>query len=147
LPLGRRFRSLKIWFVLRSYGVKAMQAHIRKGIDLGQTFAGFVRNQSDLFELVTPPAFGLTVFHVTEAAARQVAGGDSNSVTREVYERVNAGKEVFLTSSVVEGLYVIRVVSANELAEEKYVRNAFDILVRVTREVLDNPTSAEKMKN
>ncbi|KAF3898443.1 Pyridoxal phosphate-dependent decarboxylase [Trichophyton interdigitale] len=147
LPLGRRFRSLKIWFVLRSYGVKAMQAHIRKGIDLGQTFAGFVRNQSDLFELVTPPAFGLTVFHVTEAAARQVAGGDSNSVTREVYERVNAGKEVFLTSSVVEGLYVIRVVSANELAEEKYVRNAFDILFRVTREVLDNPTSAEKMKN
>ncbi|EFR05480.1 aromatic-L-amino-acid decarboxylase [Nannizzia gypsea CBS 118893] len=147
LPLGRRFRSLKIWFVLRSYGIKAMQAHIRKGVDLGKTFAGFVRNQPDLFELVTPPAFGLTVFRVTEAAAQRVAGGDSNSVTREVYERVNAGKEVFLTSSVVGGVYVIRVVSVNELAGEKYVRNAFDILVRVTKEVLDNQSSIGEVKN
>ncbi|KAM5434628.1 hypothetical protein MferCBS31731_006730 [Microsporum ferrugineum] len=144
LPLGRRFRSLKIWFVLRSYGLKAMQAHIRKGVDLGKTFTDLIRSQGDLFEIVTSPAFGLTVFRVTEDAARQVGGSDSNSVTREVYERVNAGKEVYLTSSVVGGIYVIRVVSANELAEEKYIKNAYNILVRVTKEVLDNQTAITK---
>ncbi|KAK2865368.1 hypothetical protein FQN49_003644 [Arthroderma sp. PD_2] len=143
LPLGRRFRSLKIWFVLRSYGIKAMQAHIRKGIELGKTFADLIRSQGDLFEIVTPPAFGLTVFHVSDKAAQQVTGGDSNSVTREIYERINAGKEIYLTSSVVEGVYVIRVVSANELAEEKYVRNAFDILIRVTKEVLAGQGTTE----
>ncbi|KAK2734709.1 hypothetical protein FQN57_001479 [Myotisia sp. PD_48] len=136
IPLGRRFRSLKIWFVMRSYGVKGLQTHIRKGIDLGNTFADLVRGRGDLFQILTRPAFGLAVLRVTEEAAKKVSGGDSNSVTSEIYERINAGGEIFLTSSVVGGIYVIRVVSVNERAEEKYIRNAFDILVRVTEDVL-----------
>src|SRR6187402_2494096 len=59
IPLGRRFRSLKIWFVLRTYGVKGLQAHIRKHVKLGEVFAGLLETRTDLFEIVTGPNFAL----------------------------------------------------------------------------------------
>jgi len=58
-----------------------------------------------------------------------LASDESNALTKKVYEAVNEAGEVFLTSSVIDGTYAIRVVSANELAEEKYVKKAFDELV------------------
>ncbi|KAL8862377.1 MAG: hypothetical protein Q9178_001386 [Gyalolechia marmorata] len=65
IPLGRRFRALKIWFVLRSYGVKGMKDHIKRHIGLGERFASWVKDEgSDLFELVAPPSFALTVLRV-----------------------------------------------------------------------------------
>ncbi|KAJ5151350.1 Aromatic-L-amino-acid decarboxylase [Penicillium canariense] len=143
ISLGRRFRALKIWFVMRSYGLNGMKAHIRKTIELGNTFADLVRGRPDLFEIVTKPAFCLTVLRVknpqvsngtngvTVAHKDEVADG----ITKKVYELINSRGEIFITSTVIAGIYVIRVVSANPMAEEKYVRNAFDILVRTTEEV------------
>lgn len=145
ISLGRRFRALKIWFVMRSYGLNGMKAHIRKGINIGNTFAELVRGRSDIFEIVTKPAFALTVFRIKNP---QVANGSANGVTvvqkdevadaitKKVYELINASGEIFITSTVIDGRYVIRVISASPMAEEKYVRNAFDILVRTTEEVL-----------
>ena len=60
----------------------------------------------------------------------------ANEATKEVYELINARGEIYLTSGVVKGIYAIRVVSANPKAEEKFLRKAFDILVRTTEEVL-----------
>ena len=60
----------------------------------------------------------------------------ANAVTKDVYERINAGGEIYLTSGVVNGVYAIRVVSANPKAEEKFVRRAFAVLVRTTEDVL-----------
>lgn len=144
ISLGRRFRALKIWFVMRTYGLNGMKAHIRKTIGLGDLFAGLVRGRSDLFEIVTKPGFALTVFRVKTPATP--AAGEStgcvsrdeaaNSVTKKIYELINSRGEIFITGTVVDGVYVIRVVSANTMAEEKYIRNAFDIVVRTTEEVL-----------
>lgn len=145
ISLGRRFRALKIWFVMRSYGLNGMKAHIRKTIGFGNTFADLIRSRSDLFEIVTKPAFALTVFRVKNPAAstetnRVATAKDeaADGITKKVYELINSRAEIFITSTVVDGVYVIRVVSANPLAEEKYVRNAFDILVRTTEEVLQS---------
>lgn len=144
ISLGRRFRALKIWFVMRSYGLNGMKAHIRKTIGLGDTFANLIRGRSDLFEIVTKPAFALTVFRVKNTKHAVQSNGvatvkkdeEADGITKKVYELINSRGEIFITSTVVDGVYVIRVVSANPLAEEKYVRNAFDILVRTTEEVL-----------
>ena len=165
IPLGRRFRSLKIWFVLRTYGVEGLRAHVRNGIRLGDAFADLIRSRSDLFTLTAPPRFALTVFSVNPRRKAQpdmngaVADGadprpdqdrqiaiqpplkdaeleEANALTKEVYEIVDQGKEFFITSSVVGGVYAIRVVSANMLAEEKYVREMFEVLVKTTVEVL-----------
>lgn len=121
---------------------------------LGSLFAELVRGRGDLFEIVTEPGFGVTVLRVRGLLAG-VNGHDgtngtngttngttvlkpdpsSTAITREVYETINAQGEIYLTSSVVAGVYVIRQVCGNPMAEEKYVRRAFEILVDVTEKV------------
>ncbi|OJJ50263.1 hypothetical protein ASPZODRAFT_57673 [Penicilliopsis zonata CBS 506.65] len=137
MSLGRRFRALKIWFVLRSYGLSGLRAHIRNTVRLGEVFADLVRGRSDLFEIITRPAFALTVFRVKKDNAPTVSE-ESNALTRDVYELVNSRGEIFITSSVVAGVYAIRVVSANAQAEEVYIRRAFDILVKAVEEIQNN---------
>ncbi|KAI9782612.1 MAG: hypothetical protein M1839_004858 [Geoglossum umbratile] len=157
IPLGRRFRALKIWFVMRTYGIGGLKNHIRYTVELGELFCSMVQSRPDLFKLFAPPAFALTVFNViphskspavaqpnqareaytnsfTPDAASQ-ALIDSNILTKRVYEAVNSRAEIFITSVVVKGTYVIRLVSANPKAEEKYVRRAFEILVATAEEV------------
>jgi aromatic-L-amino-acid decarboxylase len=144
IPLGRRFRSLKIWFVLRTYGVKGLQAHIRKTIKFGETFAGLLETRKDLFEIITGPSFALTVFNIVP----QVAGKEEqDKITKDVYELVNKRGEIYITSSVVGGTYVIRVVSANPLAEERYLRKAFRILVETTEELRDGRILRDQSTN
>lgn len=124
ISLGRRFRALKIWFVMRSYGLTGLAAHIRQTVAVGETFAALIRSRPDLFDIVSRPAFGLTVFQVRQQGPD---GPDSSEVTRKVYELVNSRGDLFITSSVVAGVYAIRVVSAT--TQEPYVRRAFDIVV------------------
>ena len=61
---------------------------------------------------------------------------DANNLTKEIYELINTRGEIFLTSSVIGGVYAIRIVSASPNAEEKYLRRAFEILVQTTEEIL-----------
>lgn len=160
IPLGRRFRSLKVWFVLRTYGVSGIQTHIRNHVRLGELFHELVLTRGDIFSVLTGPAFALTVITVKPPRSqRQVSANqpdpsherylndftpdaenqaliDANNLTKEVYELVNRKGEIFLTSSVINGIYAIRVVSGSPKAEENYIRRAFEILVEVTEEVL-----------
>ncbi|EXJ92908.1 aromatic-L-amino-acid decarboxylase [Capronia epimyces CBS 606.96] len=140
IPLGRRFRALKIWFVMRTYGLEGMRNHIRNSVRIGEVFADLVRSRSDLFELVTEPAFALTCFRVKpsllglESAAD--AEAEANAVSKHIGDLINERGEVFLTCSTSDGKSFIRVVSGNPNAEEKYVRAAFDAIVQTTEEVL-----------
>lgn len=172
IPLGRRFRALKIWFVLRTYGINGLKAHVRKHIIISERFAGWVREREGLWEIVTPPAFALTVITIALPAQSKGAPPDgmtdlsvnegigtsdtfpsiseknrdrTNALTKDVYERINSAGEVFLTSSVVKGIYAIRVVSANEKADEAHLRRAFDILVD-TAEMVISESKAEAEK-
>ncbi|KAI1005689.1 Tyrosine decarboxylase 2 [Podosphaera aphanis] len=129
LPMGRRFRSLKIWFVLRTYGISGLQAHIRKHIGFGEFFGSLLKTRSDLFKIFAGPAFALTVFTVVSER------GNHDQLTKAVYELMTTRGEIYLTSSVVDSRYVIRLVSANPLAEEKFIKRAFDLLVETTEEL------------
>lgn len=142
ISLGRRFRSLKIWFVMRSYGLNGMKAFIRKGVQLGELLASNIRSRADLFEIVTTPAFGLTVFRVRNPAA-EVTNGEQvavdekcNALTKEVYERINARGEVYLTSTAFAGIYAIRVVTGNMHSHETHTLRVFDMLVETAEGVL-----------
>lgn len=130
IPLGNRFRSLKVWFVMRTYGAEGLRRHIRNCLAVGTGFYERVKKRPDLFTIFTPPAFGLTVFSVN-------VDGDlkaRNDITKEVYEAVNAHGEIFITSAVVDGTYTIRVVSGNPRAEDRHLARAFDIIVAKTEE-------------
>lgn len=159
IPLGRRFRALKIWFVLRTYGVTGLKAHVRNHINLGVMFHSLVCSRPDLFRILTAPAFALTVLtvlaplgssangvsadsgidkdhHLLDSQPHEQQDDRANMITKHIYETINAAGEIFLTSTVVKGVYAIRVVSANALADESHLRNAFAILVRTTEETL-----------
>lgn len=156
--------------MLRTYGVLGLKAYIRNHIRLGETFHGLVRSRPDLFEVLTPPAFALTVLtikpanepgneepdyvashlrleerkartkHMVEYGKRQLER--ANKITKKVYELINAGGEIFLTSSIIKGVYAIRVVSANPKANEEHLREAFNILVRTAEDVIGNNDQA-----
>ena len=172
IPLGRRFRALKIWFVLRTYGVNGLKAHIRKHIALGEKFAAWVRERGDLWQIVTPPAFALTVITIalpahsrgqlpngtTDLRVNEGVGSSdvlpstsekdrdcTNALTKVIYERINSAGEIFLTSTIVKGIYAIRIVSANERTDEAHLRRAFDILVDTAETVMsEGKTESEQ---
>lgn len=129
---------------MRTHGLNGLKAHIRRTIGIGNTFADLIRGRPDLFEIISWPAFCLTVFRIKSPKAtatvdeRGVVQPEEacNNLTKEVYELVNSRGEIFITSSVVAGITAIRVVSANAAAEEGYIRWAFEILVKTTEEVL-----------
>ena len=168
VPLGRRFRALKIWFVLRTYGVSAIQGLIRKHIALGEHFADLVRQRPDRLEIIAGPRFALIVIRCVAPkddtpAVQRALNGDStraegemnhfekkrstasqdaaNALTKRVYDLIHSRGELFLTSSVINGIFVIRVVSANENAEKEYVTAAFDTILATTEEVLAGKTT------
>ncbi|ROW15230.1 hypothetical protein VPNG_02907 [Cytospora leucostoma] len=123
IPLGRRFRALKAWFVLRSYGVRGLRAHVRGGVARGEVFAGLLGARGDLFEVLAGPAFALTVFRVVAPV--------------RLYEEVNRTGKVWVTGTVLDGRFAIRVMTANRLTEEEHVRAAFE-LIEATAERIVN---------
>jgi aromatic-L-amino-acid decarboxylase len=149
IPLGRRFRALKIWFVMRTYGVKGMQAHIRRHIKLGELFYGLLESRKDLFRIIAGPNFALNVFNVVpkSRATEDDNRASTDDLTKEVYELINKRGQIYITSSVIGGVYAIRVVSANPLAEEKYLRRAFQILVDTVQEVRDGQGNGKVVKS
>ncbi|KAB5532626.1 pyridoxal phosphate-dependent transferase [Coniochaeta sp. 2T2.1] len=131
IPLGRRFRSLKIWFVLRTYGIKGLQEYIRKGIKLGEEFADMLRSKKDLFEILTGPSFALVVFRM---------GGndeeDCNMWTRSLCEKINAGGKMWVTPTLLDGKYAIRLMTGVRTTEKEHVERAFRSIVEYADEVM-----------
>ncbi len=96
ISLGRRFRSLKIWFVLRSYGADGLRAYVRSTMALSERFAAGLAARPDLFEILTGPSLALTVF-------RMVGSGDAESSerTKRLYDSVNASGKIWTTSTTL----------------------------------------------
>jgi aromatic-L-amino-acid decarboxylase len=118
-PLGRRFRSLKLWAVLRCYGAEGLRAILREHIRLAELFAGWVAESAD-WVLVAPRRFSLVVFR------RE----GSNEDNERLLERVNASGEIFITHTKLDGRYVLRLAIGNARTTEADVRRAWEVLNR-----------------
>jgi aromatic-L-amino-acid decarboxylase len=112
--LGRRFRSLKLWTVLRCYGREGLQARIREAIRLAELFESWVRDEPG-WEVSAPRHFSLVCF--------QHAGTDEEN--EAIVERVNRSGELFLSHTRLNGRYVIRLAIGNERTTEEDVRRAW----------------------
>ncbi|KAI9206318.1 pyridoxal phosphate-dependent transferase [Polychytrium aggregatum] len=122
LPLGRRFRSLKLWFVLRTYGAQGIRAHIRKHCDQAAHFESRLRAES-LFRVVTPRSFALVTFQVDAPTLEE-----RNRRTEWVYNQANATRRIFITSTKLRDQYVIRFVPGSPHTEMAHVDGAFDMI-------------------
>ena len=122
--LGRRFRALKLWAVLRCHGRSGLQRHIRSGVELAGQFEGWVA-ATDGWEVCAPRRFSTVCF-------RLVGEDDRN---RELLERVNASGEMFISHCVLNGRYVLRLAIGQMSTTESDVRRAWDVLVRESARV------------
>jgi aromatic-L-amino-acid/L-tryptophan decarboxylase len=119
--LGRRFRSLKLWAVLRCYGAERLRAIVREHIRLAELFAVWVE-ESDEWELVAPQRFSLVVFR----------RNGSDEENERILERVNASGEAFINHTKLDGRYVLRLAIGNARTTEDDVRRAWEVLSRET---------------
>ena len=124
VQLGRRFRSLKLWFVIRHYGVEGLQFHIRKHIELAQIFRSWIMKSED-FELFVEPPFNLVCF-------RHKAGDDFNL---KLMNAVNQTGKAYFTHTKLKGLVVLRMSIGQTNTEEKHVKTAWELIQKMAKEI------------
>lgn len=117
VPLGRRFRALKLWFVLRYYGREGIAGIIRKQIDWAQELAGQIDND-ERFERTAPTPFSTVCF--------RIKGADQEN--QALLERVNASGEVFLSHTVLNGRYCLRLAIGNMGTSRDHVQRAWELI-------------------
>jgi aromatic-L-amino-acid/L-tryptophan decarboxylase len=126
IQLGRRFRALKLWFVIRSYGVEGLRALIRKHVALARELADWIE-QTPGFELMAQAQFGLVCFRYRPET---LADDDPalEDLNRELLARVNATRQVYLTHTRLGGRYVIRMAIGQRQTERSQVAAAWGYL-------------------
>jgi len=126
LQLGRRFRALKFWFVLRSYGARGIRERLRGHIALAQEFAGWLR-AAEGWEIVAPHPLSVVCFrHVPSG----LDDAELDAHNARIVETSNASGEIFLSSTKLEGRTVLRLAIGNERTTRDDVRVAWDVLRR-----------------
>jgi aromatic-L-amino-acid decarboxylase len=126
ISLGRRFRALKLWFVIRNFGVEGLQSAIREHIRLAKRLAEWIDDDPTL-ERLAEVNFSTVVFRHVPAG---MSGEELNAHNTRLLERVNATREAYLSHTKVRGSYALRLAIGNIHTTEAHVRRALD-LVRV----------------
>ena len=115
--LGRRFRSLKLWAVIRCHGREGLQALIREHMRLARLFGSWVE-EAPAWDVVAPVPFSVVCF-------RREGSDEENAA---LLERVNATGEAYLSHTVLDGRYVLRLAVGNHRTTEDDVRRAWELL-------------------
>jgi aromatic-L-amino-acid decarboxylase len=124
IPLGRRFRALKLWFVIRHYGLKGLQYHIRRHIDLAQEFAGWIK-KDDRFELAVSPPLNLVCF-------RHRGGDDLN---QKLMDHLNRSGDLYLTHTMMHDRFTLRLCVGQTHTRRRHVLNAWHKIIDAATEV------------
>jgi len=124
IPLGRRFRALKLWCVIRSYGVEGLQAMVRHHVSMAQEFAQWVREDAR-FEVMAPADLNLICFRLK---------GD-DAANEELLKRLNASGKVYLSHTKLNGRFALRFCVAQTYTEERHVRAAWQLIQSLATEL------------
>ena len=117
VPLGRRFRALKLWFVLRHYGTDGLRAHMRRHIAWAKELSNWVEAE-DRFELAAPTVVSLVCFrHV-----------DGNKATSRVLDAVNQTGKAYLTTTTIDGQLILRVAIGSPQTERQHVEELWNLI-------------------
>ncbi|XP_022817048.1 histidine decarboxylase isoform X1 [Spodoptera litura] len=125
IPLSRRFRALKLWFVLRNYGVSGIQKHIREGVRLAQKFEALVL-ADQRFEIPQPRNLGMVAFRLK---------GD-NALTERLLKRLNARGYMHAVPACFKGIYVIRFTVTSSRTTNQDILDDWNEIKTVAKEIL-----------
>ena len=123
IPLGRRFRELKLWFIIRTYVVEGLQYNIRRHVELAQTFAEWVR-AGEQFELAVEPQLNLVCFRHT--------GGDA--VNQAIMDNLNRSGKLYLTHTKLDGKVTLRLCVGQTRTDFPHVDRAWQLMQEAAKE-------------
>jgi aromatic-L-amino-acid decarboxylase len=124
VPLGRRFRALKLWAVLRWYGAEGLREHIRTGMAQAASLAGWVAADQE-FELHEPQTLGLVCFRPRWPALSEE---DADTATLRLMESLNNSGDLYLTHTKVAGRVVLRMALGGTRTEQRHVESAWQAI-------------------
>jgi len=130
VPLGRRFRALKLWFVIRYYGAEGLRHHVREHVRLAQQLVSWIKEDED-FILAAPVPLNLICFY-------HKSGDD---FTRELMERANRTGQLALTHTKLRDRFIIRFCVGQTRTEERQVWSAWELIIRLAAEMSGEPPS------
>jgi aromatic-L-amino-acid decarboxylase len=122
VSLGRRFRALKLWMVIRAFGAEGLAARIREHVRLAQLFRGWVE-ADPAFEVVAPSPLSVVCFRARDRGPSPEAGDRANE---KILDAVNLSGEAYLSHTRLGGRTVLRLAVGNVRTEERHVRRAWD---------------------
>ncbi|KAL6489109.1 hypothetical protein MHYP_G00028500 [Metynnis hypsauchen] len=125
IPLGRRFRSLKMWFVFRMYGLRGLQDHIRKHVALAKEFEALVR-VDERFQISADVVLGLVCFRLK----------GSNDLNEALLKRINSARRIHLVPCQLSGRFVLRFAVCARTTESRHVQEAWAHIVQLATELL-----------
>jgi aromatic-L-amino-acid decarboxylase len=125
VQLGRRFRALKLWMILRSFGARAIREHLAEHVRLARLFASWVDAHPD-FERMAPVPFSVVCFRWNPRSGG--FGIDLDRANQQLMDAVNATGEVFISSARLHGAVALRVAVGNLKTTERQVRRVWELL-------------------
>lgn len=135
--VGRRFRALKLYMVIRCYGARNLRSHIRSDVHLARTFERMVRCDSR-FEVVVPRRFALVCFRLNPAKSAISMEGqeETNALNQRLLVKINESGRAYMTHTVLGGVYVIRFAVGATLTDETHVLAAWKLVKEMADELL-----------
>jgi aromatic-L-amino-acid decarboxylase len=133
IQLGRRFRALKLWFVLRSYGVEGLQNMVREHIRLAQTLKQWIEDDPR-FELMAPADFSLVCFRCNP---QKMSDQQLDELNMRLLESVNQTGKTLLSHTTLKGKYVIRFCIAQRTTREEHVGRIWKLITEKAEKILE----------
>jgi aromatic-L-amino-acid decarboxylase len=132
VPLGRRFRALKLWFVIRTYGTEGLREKIRNHISMAARLADLISKESD-FEILAPVILSLVCFRYKPAG---YSDDQINSLNEKLNHQLNDSGKIYLSHTVLNGKYTLRMVTAQTNVTFDLVEKAWELIKRTARSLM-----------
>jgi aromatic-L-amino-acid decarboxylase len=133
IQLGRRFRALKLWFVIRSFGAEGIKSIIRKHIEIIKNLTEEIEEHKD-FEILAPVFFNLICFRF---APQGFDNEKLNEMNQKIMQKANATGDLYLTHTKLNDKFTLRFVAGQTCVEQHHVRKAWDMIRYISAEVLE----------
>jgi aromatic-L-amino-acid decarboxylase len=132
IPLGRRFRALKLWFVIRSFGVNGLQEKLRYHISLAKELEEKIRNEKD-FEILAPRTLNLICFRYKPEGINSPTEHDK--LNEKLLHKINDTGKIYISHTKLNGTYTLRFVIAQTNVTREHVTNAWELIKNVSKEI------------
>lgn len=133
IPLGRRFRALKLWFLMRSYGLRGLQKKLREHIQLAQDLKRKI-SQNPNFEILAPAPLNLICFRYKPEGKTEE---ELNQINEKLLQSINATGKAYLSHTKLNGKYTLRIVVGQTYILQKHLENTWELIQEKANEMVD----------